>query len=47
MTGQIDLIEEEIVLSHTQKQNEKKQQNSLDYHQPLSQIPHSDMGDQI
>ena len=47
MTGQIDLIEEEVLLSHTQKQGEKTHQNSLDYNQPLSQIPHNDMGDQI
>ena len=47
MTGQIDLIEEEIVLTHkVQNENEKTQkQNSVDYPQPLSHNTDNDMGD--
>ena len=47
MTGQIDLIEEEIVLTHkVQNENEKKQkQNSVAYPQPLSHNTDNDMGD--
>ena len=50
MTGQIDLIEEEIVLSHeVQNENEKTQQkSSVDYTQPLTHnTKDNDMGDQI
>ena len=48
LTGQIDLIEQEIVLSH-KVQNEKTQQKSLvDYTQPLTHnTKDNDMGDQI
>ena len=47
LTGQIDLIEQEIVLSH-KVQNEKTQQKSLvDYTQPLTHnTKDNDMGDQ-
>ena len=50
LTGQIDLIEEEIVLSHeVQNENEKTQQkSSVDYTQPLTHnTKDNDMGDQI
>ena len=50
MTGQIDLIEEEIVLSHeiVQTENKKTQQlNSVDYPQSLTHNADNDMGDHI
>ena len=50
MTGQIDLIEEEIVLSHEIVQSENKktqQQNSVDYPPSLTHNTDNDMGDHI
>jgi hypothetical protein len=50
MTGQIDLIEEEIVLSHERVKTENKktqQRNLADYPQSLTHNADNDMGDYI
>ena len=50
MTGQVDLIEEEILLSHEMpqtKNNNSHKGNTLDYPQSLTHNTDNDIGDQI